>query len=235
MKETALDNPAWEALTSEHAAFAQGTNRAKRYRRDIVPFVACCNAVDGGFEDLNPWISVGESFYIIGDLPVLPGGWEVGQELPCAQMLLPPVAGRMLQESPREELVTISLLGNNDATPMYDLINNLQPGYYNLDTRLLGNYYGIRQKGRLVAMAGERMRLTGFSELSAICTHPEYKGRGYAQRLIAELCRRHVMAGVISFLHVALSNRRAIRLYEHMGFETRRSISFRLVRKKEAV
>src|SRR5206468_921875 len=102
-----------------------------------------------------------------------------------------------------------------------------QPGYYNTGTRLLGSYLGIRQEGRLVAMAGERMRLPGFSELSAICTLAGYTGRGYAQQLIAQLCHLHTKNNIVSFLHVALTNQRAIALYEHMVFFQRRTIIFR--------
>ena len=115
---------------------------------------------------------------------------------------------------------------------MYRLINQVQPGYYLRNTCQLGSYFGIRKNGKLVAMAGERMRLTGFSELSAICTLPGYTGLGYAQQLMQKLCRLHVAAGIVSFLHVTLSNQRAIRLYRHMGFEKRREIVFRKIQKQ---
>lgn len=225
MKYTVLDNPAWGSLVSMHAPFAQGTDRVKRYQPGIVPFVACQDPASGNMEALNPWMKAGESFYIIGDLPALPGDWTVERELPCAQMVL------KIPSLKKDATVTVSLLGDTDAAAMYELINRVQPGYYNMDTRLLGVYYGIKQEGKLVAMAGERMRLTGFTELSAVCTHPEYTGRGFAQQLITELCKRHVSAGISSFLHVSLMNQRAIRLYEHMGFEQRREISFRRVKK----
>lgn len=225
MKETILDNPAWGSLMSLHAPFAEGTEHVKRYRPGIVPFVACQRPASDHMEALNPWMKPGELFYIIGDLPALPGDWMVENDLPCAQMLLktPPLK--------KKTPVAVTLLGDADAAAMYELINLVQPGYYNMDTRLLGVYYGIKEEGRLVAMAGERMRLTGFTELSAICTHPDYTGRGFAQQLITELCQQHEHAGILSFLHVALSNQRAIRLYEHMGFEQRREISFRRVKK----
>jgi predicted GNAT family acetyltransferase len=114
---------------------------------------------------------------------------------------------------------------------MFDLINSIQPGYYNIDTPLLGRYYGIRRQGRLIAMAGERMRIPGFSELSAICTDPAHTGHGYAQRLIVHLCQALRAATTTPFLHVALSNQRAISLYEHLGFQHRREISFWRCRK----
>ncbi|MBS0029988.1 GNAT family N-acetyltransferase [Chitinophaga sp. 22321] len=228
MKEIMLDNPAWGALTSEQASFAIGTDHAKRYQPGIVPFIACDDPQADHLAALDAWILPGETFYIIGDLPALPQGWVLEHELPCAQMVLRSSMPPMMDE----EGITVSLLGEADATEMYDLINSLQPGYYNRDTRLLGTYYGIRLEGKLVAMAGERMRLTGFTELSAICTHKDYAGRGYAQRLINRLCRQQADAGIISYLHVSLANERAIRIYDHMGFEQRRTISFRRVRKQ---
>jgi ribosomal protein S18 acetylase RimI-like enzyme len=234
MNESILDNPAWAALNSIQAGFAQGTDRAKRYRRNVLPFIACLDDI----ESLNPLISPGESFYMIGNLPPLPDGWVIEHELPCAQMVLssgyqlPAESENHITALPEDHLpVSVSLLSEADSNAMYDLINSVQPGYYNSDTRLLGNYYGIREEDRLVAMAGERMRMTGFSELSAICTLPGFTGRGYAQQLISHICRYHKLSDTISFLHVALTNQRAIRLYEHLGFEHRRTISFHRVRK----
>lgn len=226
MNEHVLDNPAWNALNSEHAGFAMGSARAKRYRPGTVPFVACRNPQAEGIVELMPWMAAGETFFAIGVLPPLPQHWQLEHELPCAQMLLK----KIQPPSKKHEPVTIELLGENDADDMYTLINLVQPGYYNKDTHQLGTYYGIRQNGVLAAMAGERMRTTGFSELSAIATHPDYTGRGYAQRLIEHLCHAHAAKGIASYLHVALTNERALRLYEHMGFETRREISFYKIR-----
>jgi GNAT superfamily N-acetyltransferase len=225
-----LDNPAWWALNSLHKDFALGTDQARRYRKAILPFIAYRTDKDGVpadvLDDLDPWIEPGETFYIIGRLPILPKGWITEFELPCAQMVLP-------APSPATTPTPLAIepLGHHNATEMFELINRIQPGYYNIDTRLLGNYYGIRQQGRLIAMAGERVRIPGFSELSAICTDPAYTGLGYAQQLIAHIGSELFAADVVPFLHVALSNQRAIRLYEHMGFQHRREISFWRCRK----
>ncbi len=234
--ETALDNPAWSALTTEQAAFAQGTPMALRYKPGILPFVAFApanttqppGAVDPAAPAaLDPYISTGESFYIIGEMPPLPPHWNLELELPCAQLLAPQNLHGMPQ--PQETIVP---LGQADKEEMFQLVSSIQPGYYHPDTRQLGDYYGIRRDGRLIAIAGERMRLTGFSELSAVCTHPEYTGHGYAQQLIAWLCRRQTAAGITPFLHVSLANTRALRLYIHLGFRHRREIVFRRVRKQ---
>jgi ribosomal protein S18 acetylase RimI-like enzyme len=224
--DIALDNPAWSALTTTHAVFALGAATAKRYKPGILPFVAFAQADSGAAAELDPLIAPGEAFYIIGETPPLPAHWQLELELPCAQLLAPKDFHGMPQ--PQE---TIIHLGEADKDEMFRLITSIQPGYYHPDTRQLGEYYGIRRDGKLIAMAGERMRLTGFSELSAVCTHPDYTGHGYAQQLIAWLCRRQAAEGITPFLHVALSNERALRLYIHLGFRHRREIIFSRVRK----
>jgi GNAT superfamily N-acetyltransferase len=219
-----LDNPAWSALTTAQAGFAQGTDDAKRYLPGLLPFVGLAPEADP--VKLGPYIGAGEFFYLIGDLPTLPTGWRLEHELPCAQLLAPENLHCMPQ--PTEPIV---LLGEADKAEMFALIDSLQPGYYYPDTRQIGEYFGIRRDGRLVAMSGERMRMTGYSELSAICTHPDFTGRGYAQQLIAWLCRRRVAEGIGPFLHVSLANQRALRLYLHLGFRHRRGITFSRIRK----
>jgi GNAT superfamily N-acetyltransferase len=218
-----LDNPAWSALTTEQAGFAIGTDRAKRYAPGILPFAGF--ATGGGAADLDPFLEAGASFYCIGQLPALPERWRPELELPCAQLLAP-------EDGDGLPAVTeaIRQLGPEDKQEMWELINRVQPGYYLPDTYLLGAYFGIRKDGRLVAMAGERMRLTGFNELSAVCTLPGYTGHGYAQQLISHLCRRQMAAGIRPFLHVARANERALRLYGYLGFRHRRDISFWRVR-----
>ena len=221
-----LDNPAWSALTTEQASFAVGTGQAKRYSPGVLPFAGLAEADAAAAGALDPLFTPGESFYIIGDAPPLAADWQLEIELPCAQLLAPENLHCMPQ--PTE---TISLLGEPDKEDMFRLINSTQPGYYHPDTRLTGDYCGIRRDAQLVSMAGIRMRMTGFNELSAICTHPGFTGHGYAQQLIAWLCRRQVAAGITPFLHVSLANQRALRLYIHLGFRHRREITFRRLRK----
>ena len=224
--DTPLDNPAWAALTTEQSAFSEGTINARRYRANLLPFAGLGSTGTTAVAELDDLVTPGETFYIIGEMPALPAHWVLETELPCAQLLAPTDLHGMPQ--PQEKIVR---LGQTDHDEMYRLISGIQPGYYHPDTPLLGDYYGIRRDGRLIAMAGERMRLTGYSELSAICTHPDYTGHGLAQQLIACLCRSQSAVGITPFLHVALSNERALRLYIHLGFRHRREIVFRRVRK----
>jgi len=245
-KKTSLDNPAWSALTTAQGAFAEGTPKAKRYKPNILPFAGVAAATAEAAEELDALMAPGEVFYLIGERPPLPARWRPELVLPCAQLLAPADLHGMPQ--PQEIIVS---LGEADKEEMYKLVTGIQPGYYHPDTRQLGEYFGIRRKGRLIAMAGERLRLTGdsdpggltgvgglkdtrspaaYTELSAICTHPDHTGHGYAQQLIAWLCRRQTAKGITPFLHVALSNERALRLYIHLGFRHRREIVFHRIR-----
>lgn len=216
----ALDNPAWWALNGAQQPYATGNSFVKRYQRGILPFAAFDHHHPAAIDQLDEWIQPGEIFFLIGYLPQIPIHWTILSELPCAQMI-------------NQNAVTAPA-GNADITPldathkqeMYQLIQKVQPGYYEPDTHQLGNYVGIWQQQQLVAIAGERMKLEELTEISAICTDPAFTGRQYAQHLITHLCNMNLEAGKIPFLHVLESNERAIRLYEHLGFTKRRTISF---------
>jgi GNAT superfamily N-acetyltransferase len=222
-----LDNPAWSALTSEQRSFATGTAAVKRFQRGILPFAAYDHASPEKIIALDEWLLPGEVFFLIGDLPPLPPQWEVIKELPCMQMVLPELAD-IAADTPILHLTAA------DKGDMFHLINKVQPGYYEPDTHLLGNYFGIRQEGALVAIAGERMRPEGLTEVSAICTDPAYTGRGYARQLTAHVCRINLEQGRTPYLHVLQSNQRAIGIYEKLGFKARRMISFWKLKKSIA-
>jgi len=215
-----LDDPAWWALTGAQQQFAIGTSHIKRYQRGLLPFAACEPGHAESIQPLQEWLQPGEVFFLIGKLPPLPAGFTLIKELPCVQMVLEqPV------ELPPTD-ISIMKLEASHSSSLFNLINKVQPGYYEKETWQLGNYFGIWQHDELVACAGERMRLEGLTEISAICTDPAYTGRKYAQYLIAHLCNSNLKAGNIPFLHVLQTNERAIRLYEFLGFKQRRMIPF---------
>lgn len=225
---SALDNPAWHALNSKHKDFAIGEELAKRYSPDIVSFVAFANTTPALPVALDPFMQAEETFFIIGDLPSLPVNWEIQNELICLQMICQqPIAAD-------KDAPVIHALSETDKQDMFELVTKVQPGYYIPGTHRMGNYFGIIQEDQLVAMAGERMRLDGLTELSAIVTLPDFAGRKYARHLITHLVNRNLSAGIIPFLHVSQNNERAIGLYERLGFVTRRKISFWLIKKRTA-
>jgi len=219
-----LDNPAWHALTETHASFAVGNTMLKKYREDIVAFAAYDTeqkTKELNFDDL---INPGGSFFIIGALPVLPTNYTIETILPCWQM----VCTSAIHITATEK---IEKLGGTDDAEMLALINLVQPGYYKPGTRLMGDYYGIRHDNELVAITGERMRMNGFSEISAVVTHPGFSGRGLAQQLVAHVTNKNLAYGIIPFLHVAQTNERAVKLYEYLGYTKRRGIDFTKIRR----
>ena len=213
-----LDNPAWYALNSHHHEFALGNEVVKRYRPEIAPFVSCKPGHEGEFDQLNQWLSEGEIFYFIGDASSFPGSWRVEKELECVQMTCE-------QPIPAKEYSSeIHPLTSGESKQLYDLIQLVQPGYYIEQTRLLGRYFGIYVDQQLVAVAGERLRFDGYTEVSGICTHPDFTGRQFGHQLTTHVTNLNLTAGNKVFLHALRSNTRAIRLYEHLGFTLRRNM-----------
>ena len=222
-----LDNPAWYALAETHQPFAVGNASLKRYQKDIVSFFAFDHAEENALSQLDGFTDAGETFFIIGSLSALPPNYHIETRLSCVQMFcfkltnLPPATGNIEQ------------LEQNDEQQMLALINLVQPGYFLPGTRLMGDYFGIWQNGELVAVTGERMRMHGLTEISAVVTHPDFTGRLYAQQLVAHVSKKNIDAGIVPFLHVAESNERAIGIYQRLGFTWRRIIDFWKIRRME--
>ncbi len=220
-----LDNPFWHALQTEHAWLAVSAARARRYPADVIPFAGLESNSCEAMLSLRGLLSEGESIYVAGEEPLACPGMEQTRQLPGLQMIYPeaaaPVASEVELQAPRVEK-----MGADDAPAMVALTDVAFPGYFRLRTYLLGEYYGIRPHGELLAMAGERIALPGYREISAVCTHPDHTGKGYAAQLIRHILAVHAGAGLRSVLHVAAQNDRAIALYERLGFVKRRSILF---------
>jgi GNAT superfamily N-acetyltransferase len=223
--EYKLDNPAWYSLQETHKRFAIGNDDIKRYQKQIVSFVAYDTIKENGLRGLDKWTDNDESFFIIGDLKDLPPDYNIESSLDCLQMIC---AGKINMEEPAP---IIQELTEKDEEQMIRLVNKVQPGYFLRGTRLMGDYYGILQKNELVAMAGERMRMNKFTEISAVVTDPNFTGRKYARHLITHLANKNITAGVIPYLHTGVTNERAIKIYEHLGFITRRIIPFRKIKR----
>jgi len=219
-----LDNPVWESLQSRHASFARMRGGAGRYPPDVAPFVAVGSPEPGASADLAALVDEGESVLFVGPCPELPGGWNVQAPVPIAQMVcasrLDEVAGPAITE-----------LSGPQLADMLALTALVYPHYFRPRTPEMGRYLGIYQGNTLAAMAGERMGFDGYQEISAVCTHPDYTGRGYAQRLVAELTNSSFDAGRIPFLHVSNENKRAKTLYERLGYVQRTDIPLWSVRR----
>lgn len=212
-----LDNPVWHALTGPHRAHALGRGAARHYPRDIAPFSAIVEPTEQAYADLAADLPANtEARLFRPSVEPLPAGWEELDRFPLLQM----VASR----DPGDVDVATTLLTAADSAAMLDLVAATKPGPFGPRTPLLGRYFGIWQGSRLVAMAGERLRVTGHVELSGICVHPEARGKGYAAALTRRLMRLAFEGGEVPFLHVRPDNVGAVALYKRLGFETRREL-----------
>ncbi|MFF4386777.1 MULTISPECIES: GNAT family N-acetyltransferase [unclassified Streptomyces] len=215
-----LDNPVWAALTGPHRGFAElgPAGLAARYTLDTSPFSALADPQDPrAWADLAALAGPGQEVWVTG-LLTPPPGWQTLVTVPGVQL-----DGRAVRAEEAPEAV---VLGLGDVPEMLELVALTKPGPLLDRTVELGTYLGIRHEGRLVAMAGERMRPAGWSEISAVCTHPDHRGRGLAGRLIRAVAAAVRERGELPFLHAAAANTGAVRLYESMGFALRRSPLF---------
>ena len=213
-----LNNPAWYALTEMHQHFAEGNDAVKRYQQNIAPFAGCIADQPVSPEAFDQCFNITDSFYIIGDLPLLPSNYNIESKLLCLQMIAPSI--KAVPATAR-----IAQLSEADDEDIITLMELVFPGYYQPDTRLMGDYFGIRCNGKLVAITGERMQMNGLTEVSAVVTHPDFTGRKYAQQLVSLVAAKNLDAGIIPFLHTAEINERAIKVYELLGFIPRRIIA----------
>ena len=217
-----LANPIWSALTTEHRSFARSNGLAARYPAEVARFAALAEPTPAAFSDLAALVEPGELVGLFAAAPLdVPAGWTVARARPIEQMVsvepLPPAGPSAL-----------CTLEADDAAEMLALTAATEPGPFFERTCEMGRYLGIRAGGRLVAMAGERLRLSGFTEVSAVCTYPEFQGRGYARDLVVTLAADALAHGRRPFLHVKSENG-ARRLYERLGFRHSRVIHLALL------
>jgi ribosomal protein S18 acetylase RimI-like enzyme len=212
-----LDNPVWHALTGPHRAHAFGRGEARHYPRDIAPFSAIAEPSAQAYADLAADLPANtEARLFRPSVEPLPDGWQELDRFPMLQMVAS--GGSNGSDS------VASLLSMADIAAMMDLVAATRPGPFGPRTPLLGRYLGIWHGDRLVAMAGERLRVSGHVELSAICVHPEARGKGYAIALTKRLMQLAFEGGEVPFLHVRPDNVGAIALYRRLGFAPRREL-----------
>lgn len=209
-----LDRPIWSALDSAHAAFVEGDDRARRYEASISPFAASMDDRPESLASLARLVSSGPMVLLQADPICLPDGLKPSKTAEAVQMLA---------VKPTEPVsdARIERLRQADAAHMIDLARLTNPGPFTSRALELGSFWGIRSGGELIAMAGERLRQPGFTEVSGVCTHPDARGQG-----LARLLSLHVAAGIrrrgdVPYLHAYATNVAAIRLYKTIGFEIR--------------
>jgi len=224
--QDALDNPIWHALTSEQARFAERAGDAARFPPAVTALAGlAAPGAPGAIDALAGLLVAGEVTGLLIDGPLaLPAELPAVDEAPVLQMVHDGPAPAMpdgLEE-----------LGPSDGAAMLALAEATRPGPFGTRTAELGVFLGIREGGRLVAMAGQRMRLPGLIEVSGVCTDPAHLGRGHAARLLSAQLALIRGAGLGVFLHVRADNARAIALYERAGFRGRRQFRYLIVRRE---
>jgi ribosomal protein S18 acetylase RimI-like enzyme len=215
-----LNNPVWFALQTGHADLAQGDDTIRAYPADIGPFAAMASDADRpSAPGLAQALRSHDLVYFIGQAPSLPSPWSV-QSCPA---ILQMTCSR-LPPSPSTTSVEVRELGDADVPAMLALTARVFPGYFRARTPAMGRYVGVFNGGELAAMGGERFRLEHHVEISAICTHPSFVGRGYARTIVRRLAESILDRRLTPFLHLSPDNVRARVLYNSVGFAERGEI-----------
>ena len=244
----ALDNVIWTALTTRQEKFAEIGDEARRFVPEVSPLAAFREPSPRGYESLAGLVPVGGTLGLFLEAPYQErAGWSLVAGAPMPEMIYEEAStplpgssyaglrpedsrGRLSPHRLDPEIVELSAV---DVPEMLELTALTKPGPFNKRTHELGTYLGIRRAGKLVAMAGERLKIPGYTEVSAICTHPEHTGQGYARILTTEVMQRIRSRGEAPFLHVREDNVRAIELYRKLGFSQRVRLHYAVLRKDQ--
>lgn len=218
-----LDNIAWNTLAGPHARYATGTGRARRYAPGFSPIVGFANAERPDLDDLTPFCEPGDRFYCMDWSGSAPAGWRIDLDATMFRMVW---QGAMPDD---DGALGAMPLRPEHAAQAVELAVLTRPGPFGPRTPELGDYFGCFEGDRLIAMAGERMCAGTLREISGVCTHPDFQGRGLARRLAATLIRRQLQRGETPFLHVMRDNESAHRLYARMGFRDHREVVVRVI------
>jgi len=221
-----LDNLAWGALNFNHQHLAYGNSTVKHYAKEVSPFVGLAENTDENFKILYDILSHDGPAGFTSLTPVeIPAQWQVLNSVTTYQMIY---NGGIKSFEPGAQLVHLT---DKDIPQMLELVKLTNPGPFGPRTIDFGHYYGVFAGDCLVAMAGQRMCVDQYTEVSAVCTHPDYLGKGYAKNLLNFQINRMVTAGNVPILHVRTNNHRAIEVYKRVGFEKRRELFFYYIKK----
>lgn len=220
-----LDRPVWSALDTRHRIFANGDKLAKRYPASIVPFAATATDDAESLQAFARLVSPGESVIMAqADAIALPQGLSAISTADAVQM----VAEKPLPAVSDERVQQLTL---DDAAEMLALASLTKPGPFTLKALSLGDFWGVKINGRLAAMAGERMKQPGYSELSGVCSHPDFRGGGLGRLLSVFVSNRIMARGEVPYLHAYANNANAIGLYESIGFRLRSKMNVAVVQR----
>jgi ribosomal protein S18 acetylase RimI-like enzyme len=224
--EHILDNPAWNALISGNKYLSNGNDQVKYFNKEVSPFAALKENSVGNFRLLYEALPADRIILFITPVEIkIPGPWKVLRYIKGLQMVC--------DTGVEQDKVQLQLMPLTDqhVVQMRALTKLTNPGPFESRTIDFGHYYGIFDDDKLVAMAGQRLHVLDYAEISAVCTHPDYASKGYARQLLLHQIHRIKAASNIPFLHVRYDNQRAIKIYESLGFSTRRAVYFYVLKK----
>jgi GNAT superfamily N-acetyltransferase len=221
-----LDNPIYNALNSAHSAFSSGTDQVKYYLEDIASFAGLKDNSKLDFEALYENSALESLFIVFTPAAVdIPDQWKVIAQIDMFQMIYES------KEIPTGTDIDFVDLDKSHVNQMTALVELTQPGPFRARTIEFGNYTGVFSGDNLIAMAGHRLNPTPYTEISAVCTHPDHLGKGYAYQLLREQIKRILKKSEIPFLHVRNDNYGAIMLYKKLGFDIRADMFAYVIKK----
>lgn len=221
--EIPLDNPVWSSLTDTHDNECIDYGNVKFYHPDFTPFGAFINGEDTS-SAIEKHAKLLDAFFIVGNKPKVPSLFKPPKKYVGLQMII----YNEIEYPISEDIIELNEAHYND---LMDLISLVYPHFFKKKTNLLGRYYGIYKNNRLVAVTGERMQTDNFTEISAVATHPEHTGKGYAKQLITYAVKKIFEDRKVPFLHVDETNLGPIQLYKTLGFTERRKMQYWLISK----
>ncbi len=215
-----LDNPMYNALLTEHASFAVGSGLARRFPAEVAPFGGL---ESGGEEELRQLFAEGEQAVFVGKCPSELTGWEFVKQFDVLQLI-------HTKYTSVSGLSSIQMMAEKDVSAMLQLTAMVYPSYFRPGTAQLGGYCGIYSDTELISMAGIRMKLPGYEEISAICTHLDHRGKGLGAAVTRFMIERIKARGNTPFLHTESDNP-AQEMYKKLGFEIRATLPVKVLRR----